>query len=721
MSSEHTPLLQAVDQSPRLSQRFAFYIGSGILAIVVLCLVLFGGTSEKEWTLASAKSEFLDRVSNETLAEFTKEYYLAGSHLAGENEALVHWTQTKLQEYGWDTKVETYDIYLNRPLDHSVALLNGTEILYQLSLEEDVLKEDGTTGRDDRVPTFHGYAASGNATGNLVYANYGRKRDYEQLVAHGIDLKGKIVLVRYAGLFRGLKVKFAEQLGASAVLIYSDPADDGGITEKNGYKPYPEGPARQSSSVQRGSVQDLALHPGDPTTPGWASVPGADRQEPEGIPSIPSIPISYRDALPLLKALNGHGPIFGEWQGDLSDVDYAVGPSELQVNVWNEQDYDFFPNRDIIARLQGEIDEEVIIGNHRDAWILGGADPNSGSVVLLELARVFGELYKNGWRPYRTLVLASWDGEEYGLLGSTEWGEDHSEHIGKQVLAYLNCDVAYSGTRFGSDASPLLSQTIYAAAKEIRDPFNSSQSLFSAWQAQPGGAKTGYLGSGSDYTVFQDHIGVPSLDMGYAASRGDNVYHYHSNYDSYYWMTHFGDVDFEAHRAVSQLLGSIALDLVSSPLIQFTVGDYATGIQEVLKGLLSGEEVLDDQANGLLKAASRFVDTSKAYDSQLQQLREDLTKDYPWYKFIQKYLLRRRINANNLKLFYLEREFVYEKGLDDREWFKHVLFAPGRYTGYAGQVAPGIAEALEDRDWSKLSKWVSIVEDAITRVSDIIQ
>lgn len=721
MTSEHTPLLQAVEQTPRLTQRIAFYTGSGIIAIVLLCVLLLGASSDASFGYIQARQDLLKAISSERIGELTKKIYLDGPHLAGQNEKLALWTKEKFEEYGWDAEVETYDIWLNRPVDHSVSLLDGDQIIYELSLEEDQLEVDETTTRSDRVPTFHGYSASGNVTGQLVYANFGRKSDYDQLVARGIDLKDKVVIVRYGGLFRGLKVKLAEELGAKAVLIYSDPAEDNGITEKNGYEAYPNGPARNPSSVQRGSVQDLTFHPGDPTTPGRPSVPGADRDEPEGIVGIPSIPISYRDALPLLKSLNGHGPIFGEWQGDLTDVDYAIGPSELLVNVYNEQEYDIYPNRNIIARLQGEIDEEVIIGNHRDAWIIGGADPNSGSVVLLELARVFGKLHKHGWKPYRTLVLASWDGEEYGLLGSTEHGEDHAEHIKKKALAYLNCDMSFSGSRFGSDASPLLSEIIYEVTKEVSDPFNTSQSVFDGWNAQRGGAITGYLGSGSDYTVFQDYLGVPSLDLGYSAQAGDNVYHYHSNYDSYYWMTHFGDVDFKTHSAIAKIVGSIAIELVGSPVIGFSTGYYASGIKKVLEDLLSGPAELSHESQGLLDVADKFVDISKEFDTELAQLREDAKVDLPWYKFWQKYLLHRRISATNLKLFYLEREFIHDQGLDGRNWYKHILFAPGRYTGYAGQVAPGIAEALEDHDQEKLSKWISITQDAISRASNIIQ
>ncbi|PRT56500.1 hypothetical protein B9G98_04120 [Wickerhamiella sorbophila] len=721
MTSEHTPLLQAVEQTPRLTQKIAFYIGTGIIAIVVLCVVLSGSSSNGDLGYIQARDDLVDAISSKRIGELTKKIYLDGPHLAGQNEKLALWTKDKFEEYGWEAEVETYDIWLNRPVDHSVALLDGDKIIHELSLEEDRLEVDETTTRSDRVPTFHGYSASGNVTGQLVYANFGRKRDYDQLVARGIDLKNKVVIVRYGGLFRGLKVKFAEELGASAVLIYSDPAEDNGITEKNGYEAYPYGPARNPSSVQRGSVQDLAFHPGDPTTPGRPSVPGADRDEPDGIVSIPSIPISYRDALPLLKSLNGHGPIFGEWQGDLTDVDYATGPSDLLVNVYNEQVYDFIPNRNVIARIKGEIDEEVVIGNHRDAWIIGGADPNSGSVVTLELARVFGELHKRGWKPYRTLVLASWDGEEYGLLGSTEHGEDHAEHIKKKALAYLNCDMCFSGSRFGSEASPLLSKIIYEVTKGISNPFNETQSVFEGWDAQRGGAVTGYLGSGSDYTVFQDYLGVPSLDMSYAAQAGDNVYHYHSNYDSYYWMTHFGDVDFKAHSAIAKIIGSIAIELVGSPVIGFSVEYYAAGIKRVLEDLLSNPNELSHESDALLDVADELVKNSKNFDAQLDQLREDAKTDLPWYKFWQKYLLRRRIAAANLKLFYLEREFIYDEGLDGRNWYKHMLFAPSRYTGYAGQVAPGIAEALEDHDVEKLSKWISIIQGAISRVSNIIE
>lgn len=656
---------------------------------------------------------------------FIEHYFSAEPHLAAQNEALVNYTRDYFTESGFAADVEKYDIWLNYPVSHRVALLASSgDVEVELSLEEPVLEEDPTTGRENRIPTFHGYSASGNVTGELVYANLGRKADYLRLVEMDVDLRDKVVIVRYGGIFRGLKVKFAEELGAAAVLIYSDPAEDGPITEANGYKAYPDGPARNAEAVQRGSVQDLSHAPGDPTTPGFASTPENDelRTEPQGIPGIPSVPISYADALPLLKSLNGLGPKVPEWEGALAGIDYSIGPSEKKVLVDNAQDYDFRPNSDVIARIQGKSDEEVIIGNHRDAWILGGADPNSGSAVLLEVAHVLGELVKSGWQPERTIVLASWDGEEYGLLGSTEWGEDHGEELKKKAVAYLNCDVGYSGTKFDVSANPLLKNIIEKAAHGI-DFQNSTLSKYWGGDVR---TRVRPLGSGSDYTVFQDHLGIPSFDVGFAGGN-KAVYQYHSNFDSLHWMETFGDTTFEYHEAVTRFILVSALELIESTTISYDLVDYALAVKHDVKRLLDGYEgPAQEEVGRLFHEIGRFIHNSKAYTQKMYSFDHDWDElfrddDGSFWKGAKKLLfklLKRKINNNLLDL---DKKFLYDEGIEDRPWFKHILYAPGRYTGYAGQVLPGIAESLEDGDTDRLIKWIGITANAVKASSDSLK
>lgn len=405
-------------------------------------------------------------------------------------------------------------------------------------MTEDVLEDDPTTQLENSVPTFHGYSASGNVTGSFVYVNYGTFGDFEDLIRANVSLEGKIAIARYGGIFRGLKVKRAEELGMIGCIIYSDPGDDGEIREDKGYKQYPEGPARNPSSVQRGSVQYLSIGPGDPTTPGYPSKPGVPRQPVDGrVAKIPSLPISYADALPILKALNGHGPKASDineyWTGntglEYKGVKYNIGPSPdgLVLNLVNEQDYSTTPIWDVIGVINGTIpDEVVVVGNHRDAWIAGGAgDPNSGSAVLNEAIRSFGEALKRGWKPLRTIVFASWDGEEYALLGSTEWVEEYLPWISATSMSYVNVDVGVRSPHFKVSAAPLLHNLLFETTALVQSPNQTveGQSIFDVWDGD-----ISPLGSGSDYTAFQDFAGVPSIDMGFGGSpEGEPVYHYH--------------------------------------------------------------------------------------------------------------------------------------------------------------------------------------------------
>lgn len=406
--------------------------------------------SSSSWSLPSATrrtiisheelQKILLEVPSPDRAEEWSRYYTAGPHLAGKNYSQALWTQQKWESWGIKSDIVAYDVYLNYPVDHRLALLrqeggtgqqaSGWKVAFEASLEEDVLEEDGTSGLKDRIPTFHGYSATGNVTGPVVYVNYGSYQDFEDLVKANVSLAGKIAIARYGGIFRGLKIKRAQELGMIGTILYSDPGDDGRVTVENGFKPYPQGPARQPSSVQRGSAQFLSFAPGDPSTPGYPSKPGAPRvPTDEIIAKIPSLPISYTDALPILMALNGHGPKAKDFNRywtrntglEYRGVEYNIGPTpdHVVVNLYSEQEYVTTPLWDVIGVINGSIpDEVVVVGNHRDAWVAGGAgDPNSGSAVLNEVIRSFGVALAAGWKPLRTIVFASWDGEEYGLIG----------------------------------------------------------------------------------------------------------------------------------------------------------------------------------------------------------------------------------------------------------------------------------------------------------------
>ncbi|KAK6201652.1 uncharacterized protein RJT21DRAFT_120715 [Scheffersomyces amazonensis] len=746
-------------------------------------------------TQDEAKSIILDTLETNLAGEWSKKY-TSEPHLAGTNYGFVEWTREKFEEYGFKASIDTYDIYVSYPKDHDLNLLKKSteEIVYKAPLKEDEIDEDETSKGDDLIPTFLAYAANGNVTGEYVYANYGRKQDFEKLKELGVDVKGKIAIVRYGGIFRGLKVKFAQDNGAIGILIYSDPGDDHGITEANGYKQYPHGPARQESAVQRGSVQFLGgvgSAPGDPTTPGYPSKPGAVRQDPHvSIGRIPALPISYREVKPILEKLNGQGIRVHDkdWTGELEGFDYSTGPSDkYTLNLYNDQVYNISTLYNVYGEIEGEKkDEVIIIGNHRDAWIKGGAgDPNSGSATLLEIARALGALKASGYKFKRSIVLQSYDGEEYGLLGSTEQGEYFAETYKRKVVAYLNLDSSTTGKYLHLSASPVLNHILRAAAKELEYPEEGVGSLYDHFVKERGDKITN-LGSGSDYTVFLEHLGIPSADLGFGQGKGDPIYHYHSNYDSYYWISQFADKDFVYHNLAAKYLSLIIFKLSEHEIIDFKLKDYSKDLltyykqvidlvpedwyedkeiseetfQKYLSHDFEEEQYIHDSTDGYYTAASYYpfpellkprqcqhnkvvtmLDTKHHFNLTLKHLvkktHRDLKRlanitdsfddkssvlqlkfdDKDSLSFWQKIKLHFQIKHHNKLIQYFERNFLYHKGLFERPWFKHIIFASGRFTGYEGQTFPGLREAVEDGDYERFVEWLGIVSKTIKRIS----
>ncbi|GMG55992.1 unnamed protein product [Ambrosiozyma monospora] len=427
-------------------------------------------------------SHYLNTLQTNLAANWSYAYS-RDNQLAGTNLKMVKWAQSQYQSFGLDSEIDEYTALVSYPIDQSISLLgtnitrNGSysKVIYKPSLKEDIIKEDPTSKL--QVPAFLGYAKSGNVTAQFIYANYGTKKDFEKLVELGVPLKGKIAIIRYGAIFRGLKIKFAQDHGIAAVLLYSDPYDDGEIVPQNGYKTYPNGFARNPSAIQRGSAQFLSFGPGDPSTPGYAIKPGEEekhginRTDPSfSIPSIPALPISYREVTPILKTLNGYGAQIPEWQdnhGLIENFDYSVGPNpNFTLNLYNKQDFNVTTMYNILTKVEGHNkDDVIIIGNHHDSWVPAAGDPHSGSAVVMELGRALGELVKLGWKPKRSIWLASWDGEEYGLIGSTEFGEYHADFLQKKVVAYLNLDVATIGGNLKMNASPLL----YSLLRDVAD------------------------------------------------------------------------------------------------------------------------------------------------------------------------------------------------------------------------------------------------------------
>ncbi len=697
---------------------------------------------QRDFNITELSDAYLNVLQHSNLAGKWLKKYTAEPHLAGTNYGLVEFTAEKFEEYGFTTKIDTHNCYINYPgKNNTLKVLkpHGDEfkVIYQPTLVEDVLKEDPTTDGDDLIPAFHGYSANGNVTGPLVFANYGTKEDFKLLESKGVNVKGSVVIVRYGKIFRGLKVKFAQEAGAVGVIIYSDPADDYVPEDEDSY---PKGPGRNPSSIQRGSVQFLSSLPGDPSR--FSDKTPEALAELDTIPKIPSLPISYKEAEPILVQLNGYGLDLG-FHGGLSKFKYSTGPSHNQVNIFNNNTYTFTDLWNVFGLYEGhDTNEVILLGNHRDAWIKGGAgDPNSGSAALLEIARALGELFKLGWKPQKSILLASWDGEEYGLVGSTAFAEKFSDEIGKKVVGYINMDVAVSGSHLSLAGSPLLNEFLLDIADQVSYP-RTNQTLKEHFVNE---SQIHILGSGSDYTSFYEHLGVTSIDLGFGNGKGDPVYHYHSNYDSYHWMEKFADPGFVLHNSLAQYIGLLIINLSEPKVLQsYQAHDYSESIysyfdelvEKIPNSWLHKSVTLEDdeQSNGchMMKKHHNvtlsslvnstyhelkgFIRVSKKHDHYTKTLQkiwdEDISKSKnPFRKFI---FNRKVKNANN-KLKHLEKEFLYEDGLNGRDWFKHVVFASGRYTGYAGQKLPGLTEALEDHDFEQTARWIGIIKKSIKK------
>ncbi|EKM53973.1 uncharacterized protein PHACADRAFT_257507 [Phanerochaete carnosa HHB-10118-sp] len=711
--------------------------------------------------------------------------------------------------------IDVYYPVMNTPINLSLSILGEDGLpVWTAPLEEVADETDPDAGKyAEAVPTFHGLSASGEVSGKLIYANYGRQEDYKALVEKGVNFTGSIVLVRYGGtgIVRGLKVKGAQELGAAGVLIFSDPSDDGVVTEDNGYLPYPQGPARNPTSVQRGSVLFLSLYPGDPTTPGRPSYENSTRTEAESIPKIPSLPLSWANAQVLLNET---------LEGGLNRTVSLVNHVEHKVTpIWNT-----------MGVIPGYIkDEVVLVGNHRDAWVMGAADPSSGTVSTHEFIRGLGALLKEGWKPLRTLVIGSWDAEEFGLMGSTEWGEDFADFIGDHVVTYVNLDSSVSGSRFSASASPSLAHLVRGAAEEIPHPTKPGKSIWDArndvgvfegpvkeevretheaevQQADALGVNP--LGSGSDYTVFLQRIGVASMDVSFENTVNDPPYHYHSIYDSERWQELYGDPGFFRHVAAAKLLGLQTLRLLDSVVLPINTTHYSFELEKYLEQVeaIASTASLDADFSPLrhslhsLQKASIALDREK-YDAEkelkkvvrklvrhkiirrkmrtvlcktkkifgkechgghkkhsgqeaepvvdspsfaaeegravqshvgrapvwVKELREGhqcQTKDKDHRKsHLHKRLERaiKRVRKANQKLAMFERGFISEEGIKDREWYRHLGVAPGKWLGYGATTLPALTESftidhnatLAEHEIDRLTKLVDKLADKL--------
>jgi N-acetylated-alpha-linked acidic dipeptidase len=671
----------------------------------------------------ATESRFLSvpesKLAEEHLRILTKVPHMAGTI---EDKATADYVAQKFRDAGLDTEIVEYKVWMNYPEEISVDMIAPPGVEMHGPTREHV---DHDPFQDDPrvVMPFSGMSPSGDAEADVVYANYGSPEDFEKLDKLKVDVRGKIVLVRYGQNFRGVKVFVAQERGAAGVIIYSDPADDGW---RKGDK-YPDGPWRADTAVQRGSVGYMFEFPGDPTTPGVASVmslPASQRISPQQsaqMPKIPVTPLSYHDVWPVLQHLGGPDSP-REWQGALPFT-YHVGPGPAKLKMHLRQDYQFRTLWDVIGRVRGRDlpDEWVVAGNHRDAWVYGAVDPNSGTAAMLEAVHGVGELLKSGWKPKRTLIFASWDGEEEGLIGSTEWVEQNESGLAN-AAAYFNMDVAVSGPKFGASAVPSLKQFLRDVTRVVPSPKGGT--VYEAWQkaAQPDALSTqspseaigenhrlpaaqvksdvpvGDLGSGSDYTAFLQHLGVPSSDVSSSGPYGV----YHSVFDNFAWFKKFGDPEFVYEQEMARVFGLEAVRMADADVLPYDYDEYGKEIVAYLDAAHRraedkfGKRVLD--FGPVNAAAHHFEAAGMKILAKQKSPPQDATR-------------------LNQALRGAERALLAPEGLPHRPWFRHVIYAPGEYTGYAAVVIPGVNEALDKGDSERARQQLAALAAALERAA----
>jgi N-acetylated-alpha-linked acidic dipeptidase len=669
----------------------------------------------------------------------------------------AEWILARFTEWGWDARLETYDVLFPTPLERLVQLTAPTR--FTATLEEPALAVDPTTGqKSEQLPGYNAYSVDGDVTGPLVYVNYGRPDDYEELERRGISVKGAIVIARYGQAFRGIKPKVAAEHGAIGCLIYSDPGDDGYAVDDV----FPAGPMRNKDGVQRGSVIDLPWAPGDPLTPGFASTAGAVRIDPKDartLTRIPVLPISYGDAQPLLAALGG--PVVPPtWRGGLP-LAYHFGPGQARVHLKATFEWRQARVYNVVARLAGSVypDEWIVRGNHHDAWVNGAQDPVSGVSAVLEEARALGELVRQGWRPKRSIVYAAWDGEEQGLLGSTEWVEEHEAELREKVVVYINSDSNGRGF-LSAGGSHALEPFVNGVASAVQDP-ETKDTVWKRLQARrittgsPAARaearsrpslRLDALGSGSDYSAFLQHAGIPTLNLeftGLDSSAGI----YHSIYDDLYHFTTFLDRDFAYGRALAQTVGTAVVRLADADLLPFDFSSLAETAQTYVRELQALHRATQDEIRernrqvqeGSLAAAAdprrpvvlppmtplapalNFAPLENAAQALAQAADAYGAAVAAWRHFSPNAAGNTtRLRTVNARLRQSERALTDEGGLPRRPWYRHLLYAPGFYTGYAVKTMPGPREAIEQHAWTEADAEIVRVARALEREAVLV-
>ncbi|KAI9678885.1 MAG: hypothetical protein M1829_001869 [Trizodia sp. TS-e1964] len=646
-------------------------------------------------------------------------------HIAGTegDYLLAKWVEELFVSAGLDdVELKEYQVYLNYPRKYGrrVAIIDPPELAWQALLEEDPVYPNPTPSQKQSL-VFHGLSRAGNVTGPLIYANYGSREDFKTLASMGIEVKGSIVLVRYYGTQgdRALKIKAAEISGAIGCIIYSDPNEDGFVKGPA----WPEGRYRPSDGVQRGSASLMSWVVGDVLTPGWASTKDAKRISKDnnsGLVNIPSLPLAWRDAQKLLQAIKGHGqPVRPEWVGGVPDVESwwtgnQTSPTVHLMNLQDEVEKQPIWNNLGVIKGQEQMENTVFAGCHRDAWCFGGGDPGSGTAILLEVLRIFGSLHRAGWRPLRSIIFAVWDAEEYNLIGSTEWVEDNVEILRRNSFAYLNLDTAVYGTEFKAKASPVFERALLRVLDRTMDP-RSNRTLRSLWDENK--SQLGGLGAGSDYVAFQDIAGTSSIDMAFS---GESFPVYHSCYDSFQWMSKFGDPTFEYHKVMAQVFALLILEISDRPILPFDLTAYAAAV----KGYVADLEKLAHEKGGndklsmkpLKEASEQFINDAQEFEKWENEWMDEV---YGAGGGESSTLAIRRMSHNTRMANFETHLLDLDEGggLPGRNQFKHILFAPQAWSGYDAAYFPGILDAIDDGDWDAAQKQVVKAANILSKAS----
>ena len=657
----------------------------------------------------------LKKIPSANRAEANLRQLTAEPHMAGTEAShrVTEWLAQQFQSYGFDVEMVPYSVWLPQPKQTTLELISKRkETLGTPEMPSD-------TDKNLALP-FNAYSPSGDVTAPVVYVNFGMASDYRMLMEMGISVEGKIVLARYGRGYRGVKAKLAEEHHAAGLILYSDPADDG---FRQG-DVYPKGPWRPDTGVQQGSVLYTELYPGDPLVADAGNL-SAQRLSPNAAPSlphIPTMPISALDASAIMRAFDGKNAP-RDWQGGLP-VTYRVESAHAKVHMKLVMDYAQRTVYNVIAKLHGADDDSwVLLGNHHDAWVYGAADPGSGTASMLEAARALGELARTGWKPRRTIVICEWDGEEEGLLGSTAWVESHLAELQSKAVAYINTDVGVTGANFAASATPSMNDFLRDVARSVTDP-TTGHSLYEIWRGHNGGSETANasaasrtpearstgeapvvpLGAGSDFSSFFNYAGIPSADVSFAGDYGV----YHSRFDDFYWMQHFGDPTFAYHAALARVLGVAALRLSDADVLPFHYGEYAAELVRASNRLAvraSHTSGLETSVKDVVDAASEFGIAAVDAAPTLRRLGTEPVDP----------AVQEKINRD---LVSVEESLLVPQGLAERPWYKHSIFAPGLYTGYSAEMLPGLNDALDRNDPALFDQESAALVDALHRATE---